>query len=891
MEAAFDTKKRRRLLPINSLVFVTQSEVKALKPGKVASDIVGQKTFGLLSLPPIWTLPFIGVSAELYRTYSSDKKGRKRLISQWADIIADAARTVGMSPTDKILIRSSGRAEGMERRGKFHSSAGELGNIHIALADCLNKLESDKDLHNEVIPLLVQKRCDPENAKGHLSNERRCYEEHRDWIGEMESAGSGISSNFKINLRRWRERLPDKAAETLACPLSIKISEVLRIPADWAYRAGARLHFEWVWDGRTVYLVQADEELTWDGHDPKKEHEARDYKQVFLSPKCLKKVSEDHASRFGKIRNVFVYLRLNLPTAPLYILDDPDIILQLSQGTVPESLRSDITELVKGSLVIRTDIATDNLLERQFLARSQELKEATAALEWIISQSKNLVKSKQQSAFIFHNFIPAQSAAFAYADPNVPFVPIESLWGLPEGLYYNSHDKYIVNTLTTDIDLALPDTISKFIVREKCNFKRFFVSTTPSGKWETLCLKPPFDWKGSLSQDDCKMIAYESRRIAKAENHPVSIMWFVGVSPSAYKRSAIPWYHEEFDITKSRPSLATKTKTPFDKSYLIQSAKDVEELKNGMRLGKPGDRIRVRPTEEALLRDKNTLKIIGELAKAQGAIIVLEGAVLSHAYYQLAQTGAIVEVVHPFIGFEERHAFNKLVRDRVPEIIQERGEIVTIALLESEALVRALREKLVEEAYELLDAKDLQSVKAELADVKEVIDALINKLNITVDEVKKEQVQKREERGGFLKGIVLVETENVPPTSKSLPNFESHLSGLQPAASDAKLMGEAEFRGRTEIIERRTDRRIAPGQIEIKANVLVPVTRSTIWSVETAEERIEGANGKVVSGRIKGQRAGNQWNYEVSVWIDDTQLELTLDGKPKSEAARRSRRK
>ena len=52
--------------------------------------------------------------------------------------------------------------------------------------------------------------------------------------------------------------------------------------------------------------------------------------------------------------------------------------------------------------------------------------------------------------------------------------------------------------------------------------------------------------------------------------------------------------------------------------------------------------------DEKLLRDKNTLKKIGDHANAKGAIIILEGAVLSHPYYQLLSTGATVEVVHPF---------------------------------------------------------------------------------------------------------------------------------------------------------------------------------------------------------------------------------------------------
>src|ERR1035437_4259136 len=303
MEAVFNTKTTRRLLPINPLVFVAQSEVKKLKPGTITSDIVGQKTFGLLSLPAGWTLPFIGVSAELYKAFSSNLKGRKKLLSHWAGMISDAAQNVGISPADNILVRSSGCAEGIDRRGKFYSSVGELRNSHVALADCLNKLISDGDLRNEVIPLLVQKMCQPEKAKGHLSNERRCYEENRDWMGESESANSEASSFFPIQLRHWRENRSQKSYKVLSCLLSTQISEVLKQSADWAYRKGARVHFEWVWDGSTVYIVQADEESNWHGHDPIKEHTARNYNAVAFSPQCLKRVSENDAQRFSKIGN------------------------------------------------------------------------------------------------------------------------------------------------------------------------------------------------------------------------------------------------------------------------------------------------------------------------------------------------------------------------------------------------------------------------------------------------------------------------------------------------------------------------------------------------------------------------------------------------------------
>ncbi|MDB6066846.1 MAG: hypothetical protein JWR26_3054 [Pedosphaera sp.] len=874
MVAVYQSKIVRQLRPANALTFVSESTVSEIEAGEISCETVGQKTFGLLALPRAWTLPFFAISAKLHSQYASNPESRKRLLTDWSLLLGDAAAKVGINAKDEILVRSSGRAEGIAKRGGFHSSRGVMDNIQMTLADCLDKLVTDEDLKGEHIPLLVQKACKPERAKGHLSNERRCYIEKRDWMGEIESANSESSHNFKINIRKWREDLPENQNEALSSSLSLHISEVLKNAAKWAYRQNVRVHFEWVWDGRFVYLVQADEEVSWDGHDPVTEHRTRKYEAFAFSPQCLKTVNAQHAKRFGKIANAFMYSRLKLPTAPLYILDDPKILSQISNGHIPATLQADIAELVKRSLIIRTDVATSNLREKQLLPRTDGVRDTATAFEWLIAESKLLLSLKHESAFIFHNFIPARSAAFAYAAPNEPVVQIESLWGLPEGLYYNSHDQFVVNTGKVEIDFISPDDIDSFSVREILNFKHFFVSATPSGKWETLSLKAPFDWKRSLSHKECKMIAYESRRIANASNRPVSIMWFVGVPSGVANKPAIPWYHEEIDITKDRSSMATRKKTPFDKCFLIQSLNDVHNLENGMQTSAPGDRIRIQPLEEKLLRDKDTLKKIGLLAKAKEAVIVLEGAVLSHAYYQLLSTGAIVEVVNPFIGFEEKHEFNKLVRDNVPEIIRQRGESVKTALLDKESLVIALREKLIEEAYELLDAKDEQSVIEELADVKEVIDCLIQKLNVTVADVDTAQIKKRHDRGGFSQGVVLVETQSLPPTSKTLVNKESHLKGFQPGGDPAKVINETDIQRRSESQEKRTDRRVATGKVEIKASISIPVTRRTAWTTETVEERVEDVGERTVRGRVKGIRKGSQWHFEVSVLIDDAQLEL-----------------
>lgn len=867
--------KEKGLIPQRAIVFVSEGGCEELPPEKVSIHKVGFKAYGLTCLPEQWTFPFFCVSACLYTQYLKAKSRAKKnaLISKWAPILREAARAAGIDENAEILARSSGNAESIMKRGRFYTVAGGGRHIDAVVADCLARLAADGELRRDQIPLLVQRQSQVIKAKGHLSNERRCYEESRDWIGEIESADAAHAGSFQINLRHWREKLPDSAPQPLFCALSPQISEVLKVPADWAFRKKVRVHFEWVWDGSVVYLVQADEEAQWEGHNPVEEHAERSYHAISFEPQVLRRVTDKDAKRYSKIGNVFTYLKLNLPIAPLFILDDKAVIERVANGNVSVGLVHDINELVKGSLVIRTDLAHAELKDKQLLPRTEELHDATSALEWLIKNSKVAAAARYGAAFIFHNFIPALSAAFAYAAPNEPIVQIEALWGLPEGLYYNAHDKYVVDTLKSNVDLIRPQDISNFLVRDKRAYKKFFVSTTASGKWETLPVKPPFDWRGTLSEADCKTIAFESRRIAALEGRSVSIMWFVGLPFAFAGTSAIPWYHEEFDISMGRPSITTRTKTVFEKCFTIRYARDVADLAGGDELGTSIKRIRVQPSEESLLRDKGLLRKIGELAKARGAIIVLEGAVLSHAYYQLLETGAVVEIVHPFIGFDERHEFNKLVRDKIPEIIRQRGENVTTAKLESEALIKALREKLIEEAFELLDAKDMGSIVAELADIKEVIDALIKHLRVEGDAVRNVQRQKRADRGGFEDGIILVETEKIPPTSRSIVESQPVFEDLFSVTDGARMVDESEVRRRAENLERRTDKRLSAGKLQLKATIVVPVTRNS-WSTATMSESIRFDSNKIVFGSVSGVRKGGAWSVEVTVNIDDSQLEL-----------------
>ncbi|MFB2834120.1 nucleotide pyrophosphohydrolase [Floridanema evergladense] len=105
-----------------------------------------------------------------------------------------------------------------------------------------------------------------------------------------------------------------------------------------------------------------------------------------------------------------------------------------------------------------------------------------------------------------------------------------------------------------------------------------------------------------------------------------------------------------------------------------------------------------------------------------------------------------------------RKEYHKLVRDKIPEIIQQSGlKCETLTLSESE-FRQALRQKVVEEAQEIA-ASDEENLITELADIYEVIDAIIATYGINRELIIAEQIRRRNERGGFQKRIKLLWTE------------------------------------------------------------------------------------------------------------------------------------
>ncbi len=94
----------------------------------------------------------------------------------------------------------------------------------------------------------------------------------------------------------------------------------------------------------------------------------------------------------------------------------------------------------------------------------------------------------------------------------------------------------------------------------------------------------------------------------------------------------------------------------------------------------------------------------------------------------------------------------KLVRDKVPDIIRREGREPEVRRISGEELRNALKEKLIEEAIELKEAGD---VYGELADVLEVVDAIILRFDVDRERLEGVKKEKLERAGGFEEGFML----------------------------------------------------------------------------------------------------------------------------------------
>lgn len=99
----------------------------------------------------------------------------------------------------------------------------------------------------------------------------------------------------------------------------------------------------------------------------------------------------------------------------------------------------------------------------------------------------------------------------------------------------------------------------------------------------------------------------------------------------------------------------------------------------------------------------------------------------------------------------EERKYNKLVRDRVPEIIKGNGEEPVTYILGDIEYKKALDDKLLEEVNEYLKEDNLE----EIADIYEVICAILEYKGISFEDMQSIAIDKKNNRGGFYSRIFL----------------------------------------------------------------------------------------------------------------------------------------
>ncbi|MFS0638170.1 nucleoside triphosphate pyrophosphohydrolase [Mesobacillus foraminis] len=103
---------------------------------------------------------------------------------------------------------------------------------------------------------------------------------------------------------------------------------------------------------------------------------------------------------------------------------------------------------------------------------------------------------------------------------------------------------------------------------------------------------------------------------------------------------------------------------------------------------------------------------------------------------------------------------NKLVRDRIPEIIESTGKIFYTKIMDRDEYISELRKKAYEELDEYMNTNNKEDAVEELADLLEIIHSLAESHDSSFEEVETVRQRKAEKRGGFKERIFLIEVED-----------------------------------------------------------------------------------------------------------------------------------
>ena len=95
--------------------------------------------------------------------------------------------------------------------------------------------------------------------------------------------------------------------------------------------------------------------------------------------------------------------------------------------------------------------------------------------------------------------------------------------------------------------------------------------------------------------------------------------------------------------------------------------------------------------------------------------------------------------------------YDKLIRDKIPEIIEQSGKKCIVEVMDNDTYIEYLDQKLNEELAEYQQDKSIE----ELADLLEVMYAVVTARGYSIEELERIRLEKAEKRGSFEKRLLL----------------------------------------------------------------------------------------------------------------------------------------
>lgn len=699
--------------------------------------IYGPKGSFLAVLPRLWTPPFVLISSDFIIANEQNVFG---------NLTASAADKLWgfCSQHHQLILRSSVIGETIWDRGTYESIVVQPFNkatIHSRLNAAAKDVAASAN--GQKISFVLQDYRKPVFS-GEFGNLVRVSKTRDHW--EMSSISEATGAHItSLNTQR------DIAADP-ALPLAGHISPTnvrsFGSIAAWINNelllgVSSRVNCEWVFDGEQLFVVQLDEEGPDDGGvNPLQVRVPQMIQPLKRESRFLRLPGGDESMKWDKLIVTKQLSTVGADVKPtLFFLPLSDIENQDAKSTRKQLLDDFANQIGPNEIIIRTSVRAGspkipNLPKTEGLAPSEAANWCLEQLEYIQSSGKK----SSEFAFVAHRFMASRASAWARCEPNNPNVEIHVNWGLADALQYYPYDTVDVHVPTKNVSYY-PD------------YKSHFVMSMDDGNWRHVRVKNEVARSQCISRSDVLDVASRSMEICQGLGEACHIMWFVGCSFEDGNTFNLPWYW-----TKAHDQSANPDRV-LPKAIRVQNEQDLKKAHNMLGAARHSA-IDLCPTDLNLMRDTAFLEKVAKLCSEKNVPVILAGSPLAHAYYQLQKNGCSI------IPTSARHhtrvrntaPMGKLVRDKIPAKIRKSGEQGTTKVMPSSQVKKFLVSKLVEEALEYREAADAEHRIEELADVFEILRALLDADGGSVDNLIKVADEKRAKSGGFEDGVVLIET-------------------------------------------------------------------------------------------------------------------------------------